>query len=140
MKMSSKTFCRTILGTPLSATENYARIRWDGKVEVVYINRRDLLCEMDVRDFPFDEQICSLDFGSWSFDSAHLYLYPEAPTGGTSYLETVNAQLYFLIQSPCPIAQMISCCIFESFWSPRTNFLFSSFYYCECAGTSIFFF
>lgn len=31
-------------------------------------------CAIDLTDFPFDQQVCSLIFGSWSLDSTHLFL------------------------------------------------------------------
>lgn len=31
-------------------------------------------CDIDLTDFPFDQQVCSLIFGSWSLDSTHLHL------------------------------------------------------------------
>ncbi|PIC39824.1 hypothetical protein B9Z55_011392 [Caenorhabditis nigoni] len=43
--------------------ENHnARVRYDGKVELV-----DLTCPMSVSSFPFDSQLCALQFGSWSY-------------------------------------------------------------------------
>lgn len=33
----------------------------------------DLRCPMDVLPFPFDEQLCSLQFGSWSYGTSQLH-------------------------------------------------------------------
>jgi len=35
-------------------------------------------CQIDVKDFPFDEQRCKLKFGSWTYDGGRLNLSKEA--------------------------------------------------------------
>lgn len=30
------------------------------------------ICKMDIKFFPFDEQHCELEFGSWSYDSSKI--------------------------------------------------------------------
>lgn len=41
-------------------------------------------CDIDVEYFPFDEQNCSLKFGSWTHDSSRLDLFPvRVPLGDT---------------------------------------------------------
>jgi len=30
------------------------------------------ICKMDIKFFPFDEQHCELEFGSWSYDSSRI--------------------------------------------------------------------
>lgn len=32
------------------------------------------ICKMDVRFFPFDDQVCELQFGSWAYDSSKIDL------------------------------------------------------------------
>uniref|UniRef100_A0A9J2Q1P3 Neurotransmitter-gated ion-channel ligand-binding domain-containing protein n=1 Tax=Ascaris lumbricoides TaxID=6252 RepID=A0A9J2Q1P3_ASCLU len=55
---------------PLSRT--FARITSDGRVEVDLNKLVDVRCPMDVRQFPFDQQICELQFGSWGFQTHQL--------------------------------------------------------------------
>ncbi|EDO42038.1 predicted protein [Nematostella vectensis] len=41
-------------------------------------------CTIKIKYFPFDDQYCSLKFGSWTFDGFHLDLKPEAPQASLS--------------------------------------------------------
>ena len=36
-------------------------------------------CTIDVRYFPFDEQLCEMRFGSWTFDAQQVRIKPEKP-------------------------------------------------------------
>ncbi|XP_065657572.1 neuronal acetylcholine receptor subunit alpha-9 isoform X2 [Hydra vulgaris] len=38
-------------------------------------------CKLDMRFFPFDEQVCNLTFGSWAYDQSQIDLFPKNPTG-----------------------------------------------------------
>ncbi|PAV65454.1 hypothetical protein WR25_12539 [Diploscapter pachys] len=49
-----------------------ARVRYDGFVEVDFNKLIDVTCPMRVLMFPFDEQTCSLQFGSWSYTSEQI--------------------------------------------------------------------
>ncbi|CAB3399192.1 unnamed protein product [Caenorhabditis bovis] len=50
--------------------ENHnARVRFDGRVEVDFNKLVDLTCPMSVLSFPFDVQLCALQFGSWSYQA-----------------------------------------------------------------------
>lgn len=31
-------------------------------------------CKVDITYFPFDEQVCDLKFGSWTYDQAQVYI------------------------------------------------------------------
>jgi len=44
-------------------------------------------CEVDVSDFPFDSQVCSMVFGSWSMDRRLLVL-------AASNTQAISQQLY----------------------------------------------
>ncbi|VDM42600.1 unnamed protein product [Toxocara canis] len=50
----------------------FARITSEGRVEVDLNKLVDVRCPMDVRRFPFDQQICDLQFGSWGFQIHQL--------------------------------------------------------------------
>lgn len=52
----------------------------------------DASCEMDLRQFPFDQQNCSLRFESWSLNTESLYLVPMDQ--GTTQNAHVNFQEY----------------------------------------------
>ena len=46
----------------------------DGTCSLTYAQFFKSTCEIDVGDFPFDEQTCDMTFGSWSMDSRLLKL------------------------------------------------------------------
>lgn len=46
----------------------------DGICSLTYAKYFKSTCEIDVSDFPFDEQICDLVFGSWSMDERLMSL------------------------------------------------------------------
>ena len=56
-------------------------------------------CSLDVTYFPFDEQICELVFGSWTFSGNHLDLYPMQDKADlTAYLESTD---FLLMSAHC---------------------------------------
>ena len=44
----------------------------------------EALCSVNVKNFPFDKQICSLVFGSWSYHGFELDFYPREDFGDLS--------------------------------------------------------
>ena len=50
---------------------------------------------MDMSYFPFDEQICSLKFGSWAHDSGDIDMFVRSNQGDTN---NFNANGEFLLQ------------------------------------------
>ena len=61
---------RVEMSEPL--THHNARIRYDGLVEVDFNKLVDVTCPMSILAFPFDEQLCSLQFGSWSYQTHQI--------------------------------------------------------------------
>ncbi|CAD6189357.1 unnamed protein product [Caenorhabditis auriculariae] len=53
-------------------TNHNARVSNDGRVEVDFNKLVDLTCPMSVLSFPFDVQLCSLQFGSWSYQAHEI--------------------------------------------------------------------
>ncbi|CAI4225941.1 unnamed protein product [Auanema sp. JU1783] len=53
-------------------TQHNARVRYDGNVEVDFNKLVVVTCPMSVLDFPFDNQVCNLQFGSWSYQTHQL--------------------------------------------------------------------
>ncbi|EFP10636.1 CRE-LGC-12 protein [Caenorhabditis remanei] len=52
----------------METLENHnVRVRYDGNVETDFNKLVDLTCPMSVLSFPFDSQLCALQFGSWSY-------------------------------------------------------------------------
>lgn len=64
-------------------------------------------CDIDVEHFPFDEQNCSLKFGSWTHDSSRLDLYPFQEKLGLYYWNNAEWEIVEMpirrhkIQYPC---------------------------------------
>ncbi|XP_076038346.1 neuronal acetylcholine receptor subunit alpha-7-like [Oratosquilla oratoria] len=55
-------------------TNTNAIIRFDGEVELVSHSLFTSSCEIDIQWYPFDQQVCDLDFASWSYDVSMLKL------------------------------------------------------------------
>ena len=49
-------------------------------------------CQIDVKYFPFDEQSCSLKFGSWTYDGFRLNLAKEAEKADLGIAVTLSLQ------------------------------------------------
>ncbi|XP_020610882.1 neuronal acetylcholine receptor subunit alpha-3-like [Orbicella faveolata] len=56
-------------------------------------------CKINVRYFPFDEQACSLKFGSWTYDAWRVDIVAESPTADTKTTQ-VNGE-WDLLSFPC---------------------------------------
>ncbi|XP_064647847.1 ligand-gated ion channel 4-like isoform X7 [Lineus longissimus] len=67
-------------------------------------------CSVDVKYFPFDEQNCSMWFGSWSYDSKYILLKTTSDEGDkTNYIPNTEWQLVELHVEEKNIT--FSCCI-----------------------------
>lgn len=49
-------------------------INFEGNCSMTYAKFYKSTCEIDVTFFPFDEQICKQEFGSWNYDERYLRL------------------------------------------------------------------
>lgn len=66
-----------------------AIVKSDGKILWVVPAMIKSSCKIDVRYFPFDEQNCSLKFGSWTYDGFQLDLTNLRDTGDLNkYIES----------------------------------------------------
>ncbi|KHN77475.1 Neuronal acetylcholine receptor subunit alpha-10 [Toxocara canis] len=64
--------------------ETNAIIEYNGRVMLFRSMITDITCNLNLRDFPFDQQVCFLTFASWSMDGSKVRLQP---TNGTNNLE-----------------------------------------------------
>lgn len=53
-------------------TNHNARVSHEGRVEVDFNKLVTLTCSMNVLNFPFDVQMCNLQFGSWSYQAHEI--------------------------------------------------------------------
>ena len=51
----------------------------EGNCTLTYVDFYKSTCEIDVTFFPFDEQACKQQFGSWNFDERYLQLKVNDP-------------------------------------------------------------
>ena len=54
-------------------------IDYKGNCTLTYLDFYKSTCEIDVTFFPFDEQDCNQQFGSWNFDERYLRLRVNDP-------------------------------------------------------------
>uniref|UniRef100_A0A915CH68 Neurotransmitter-gated ion-channel ligand-binding domain-containing protein n=1 Tax=Parascaris univalens TaxID=6257 RepID=A0A915CH68_PARUN len=64
--------------------ETNAILEYNGSVILFRSMITDITCNLNLRDFPFDQQICFLIFASWSMDGSKVQL---KPTNDTNNLE-----------------------------------------------------
>ena len=66
-------------------------IKPDGSIAYNFPTIVKSLCKVDVTYFPFDEQTCTLTFGSWAFHGWDLNISKFAPEGDlSSYVPNVE--------------------------------------------------
>lgn len=66
-------------------------------------------CKINVRYFPFDEQVCELKFGSWTYDARRLDIVAEGPSADTKTTQ-VNGE-WDLVDFPCQRNELFyECC------------------------------
>lgn len=67
------------------------------------------VCQIDVTYFPFDDQTCELKFGSWSYDSKRIDVYPR-PNMGLNQNYIVNGEWKLLKIAAKRNAKKYVCC------------------------------
>ncbi|XP_031564356.1 neuronal acetylcholine receptor subunit alpha-7-like isoform X2 [Actinia tenebrosa] len=85
-----------------------AVIRHDGHVSlsIPFLLRSN--CKVQLASYPFDVQVCSIKFGSWSFDGSQLALRMESPTADlSSYLPSAEWEL---IEIPGEFHSVVYAC------------------------------
>ena len=59
-------------------------IKYDGNVRWLYPRITTSFCKLNMRYFPWDQQVCSLKYGSWSYDGTKLDIVNHSIGGDTS--------------------------------------------------------
>ncbi|XP_038058835.1 neuronal acetylcholine receptor subunit alpha-3-like [Patiria miniata] len=78
-------------------------------------------CKIDARYFPFDEQNCTMKFGSWTYDFYKIDLIPTRPSAEKKdYWE--NGE-WAIVQSPCKRHVISYLCCQEAYVDVTCNFL-----------------
>ncbi|KAJ8043211.1 Neuronal acetylcholine receptor subunit alpha-3 [Holothuria leucospilota] len=84
-------------------------IHYDGQVTWFPPAVYQSACRINVRYFPFDEQICSLKFGSWSYTEDHLDLIPKDDQ--VVERDFWPNEEWFIMNAPCERnAEKYPCC------------------------------
>ncbi|XP_012562789.1 neuronal acetylcholine receptor subunit alpha-10 isoform X1 [Hydra vulgaris] len=66
-------------------------------------------CKLEMTYFPFDNQVCSLTFGSWAYDQTNVDLFPRRPKGDLSYLSK-NGEFIIDGFEVRRTSEMFNCC------------------------------
>lgn len=81
----------------------------DGRNEWFAPTEIKSICKIDITFFPFDEQICFLTFGSWTYNSQHLDLAPKSDTADLQKY-TSNGQWTLVSVNATRNVVKYSCC------------------------------
>jgi nicotinic acetylcholine receptor len=68
--------------------EHTGRVVW--KPPAIYKS----LCPIDVEFFPFDEQMCTLKIGSWTYDGNSVYIVHKKIQNAVDHLKPVDEGYY----------------------------------------------
>lgn len=69
-------------------------------------------CEINTKYFPFDDQICTLRFGSWAFDGSELdVVVDESETGAKGDIYRNNTEWDLVKVTAVRIEDIYSCCV-----------------------------
>ena len=98
-------FIRSVSDTRLPI-ENYINVQItnDGYMWWYYPVTLKSSCLLNVKYFPFDQQACPLEFGSWTYDGSMVRFFPYPPPSPVS-MEQISSGLsyrnifYFLFRS-----------------------------------------
>ena len=93
----------------------YMRLDYNGKLKLIKPLTYGFTCSLDLHNFPYDQQYCHMDFGSWQFHNKYLYIfsYPENNT-----IDYINNQGEWEISSLSNNNQQLEylCCP-DEYWS-----------------------
>ena len=61
---------------------DYMSLDYNGKIKLIKPLTFAFTCSLDLHNFPFDQQKCYMEFGSWQYNNKYLYIfsYPENNT------------------------------------------------------------
>ena len=88
----------------------YIRLEYNGKLKLIKPLTFAFTCSLDLHNFPFDQQNCYMEFGSWQYHNKYLYIFSynenntidftnEQGEWEISNIKTTNQQLEYLC---CP--------------------------------------
>lgn len=86
-------------------------VRYDGSITWIPVARYQSSCPVNMRDFPFDEQVCTLAFGSWVYSVEEMDMkFSEGVLGFdlSNYLN--NSEWRIEENSAEKIVKNYSCC------------------------------
>lgn len=93
----------------------YMRLDYNGRLKLVKPLTYAFTCSLDLNNFPFDQQNCYMEFGSWQFHNKYLYIfsYPENNT-----INFENQRSEWVINSISNLNQQLEylCCP-DEYWS-----------------------
>jgi len=55
--------------------EQYIRLEYNGEVKLIKPLTFGFTCSLDLHNFPFDQQKCIMEFGSWQYHNKYLYIF-----------------------------------------------------------------
>ncbi|CAI9731186.1 neuronal acetylcholine receptor subunit alpha-10-like [Octopus vulgaris] len=86
-----------------------ARVFHDGTVKYNFPSVLKSVCQIDIKHFPFDQQVCNLTFGSWAYTDNEVMVMNNKTDGDkTSYVKSSEWQLAEL--SINSYQRLYSCC------------------------------
>ena len=91
--MDTSWFICSVLDTRLPI-ENYINVQItnDGYMWWYYPVTLKSSCLLNVKYFPFDQQACPLEFGSWTYDGSMVRFFPHRPPSPIS-IEQISSRL-----------------------------------------------
>ncbi|XP_070544134.1 neuronal acetylcholine receptor subunit alpha-10-like isoform X2 [Ptychodera flava] len=93
----------------LSGT-THVRIYSNGTVQWLYPNVVKVGCKMNVMQFPFDQQCCTIKVGSWVSDRSKVDIYPENAWGASLNYSIPNG-VWDITSAPVkPMSGSYECC------------------------------
>ncbi|CAJ0594932.1 unnamed protein product [Cylicocyclus nassatus] len=85
--------------TDVASDAKHAYVKSSGDISLFVYNSVSFLCLMNVRNFPFDEQVCSIEFASYTFTSQELQLNCIMPKHYNSVSASNNEWIIDAIES-----------------------------------------
>ncbi|XP_029643728.2 neuronal acetylcholine receptor subunit alpha-10 [Octopus sinensis] len=86
-----------------------ARVFHDGTVKYNFPSVLKSVCQIDIKHFPFDQQVCNLTFGSWAYTDNEVMVMNNKTDGDkTNYVKSSEWQLAEL--SINSYQRLYSCC------------------------------
>ncbi|CAF0756631.1 unnamed protein product [Brachionus calyciflorus] len=93
----------------ISSISTNAFVKYDGNVTWLSTVIFKSSCSINVRYFPFDEQVCDMIFASWTYDGFFLDLSVNSDEGDvTNYIK--NGEWHLVKLTATKISKRYSCC------------------------------